>query len=75
MSDKDFSKTKDIIGKVTQDLLEHERKVISSTPIIVKVSKKDLIDLTLIDLPGLTYREIDGVDIAEEVKEMLYNHI
>jgi len=56
-------------------LLKRENVKITSTPIHVKVSKWDLIDLTLIDLPGLTYIKQEDIEYSDIIKEMISNHI
>ena len=56
---------------MTQRLIDSEGVKITSTPIHIKVSKNDLIDLTLIELPGLTYIEEDDVEYADIIKRMI----
>lgn len=58
LKSNDLSKAKEFIEAATADLLDwHKDTPIVKTPIHVQISEPDLIDLTLIDLPGLTYWE------------------
>lgn len=56
--------------------MKKERKVIiSKVPIHVKITKHNNIDLTLIDLPGLTYLKQGDVELSEHIKEIIKTYI
>jgi len=50
----DFSKIPDKIKEKSDDMTVGFQKIVQ-TPIHLKVFKKDYIDLTLVDLPGIYY--------------------
>ena len=66
-SSDNLKETKDLITRVTERLLKKENAKITKTPIHVKITKSDLIDLTLIDLPGLTYLNQDGIELSDYI--------
>lgn len=53
--------------------------MISSTPITIKILKKDFMDLTLVDLPGLWFNDIKDqnqeIDIREKIKQTYWEFI
>jgi len=57
--------------KATEMLLKRSDKPIVKTPIHVRITEPNFIDLTLIDLPGLTYREVEDQDLSEYIKNII----
>jgi hypothetical protein len=64
--DETFNKSTDLeelgamLEEASETLLEREGgSMLSEIPIHVKISRKDYMDLTLIDLPGITYNQKD----------------
>ncbi|KAL0216456.1 hypothetical protein P9112_008640 [Eukaryota sp. TZLM1-RC] len=73
----DFSLIEREIADETDRLVGKNTKNISSRPITLKVFSSNALDLTLIDLPGLTKISIAGQDqnIAQEIRKMVLHFI
>ncbi|KAL0251748.1 hypothetical protein GEMRC1_000960 [Eukaryota sp. GEM-RC1] len=73
----DFSAIEREISDETDRLLGKTTKNISSRPINLKVFSANALDLTVIDLPGLTKIAIGGQDkdIAKEIRNMVMHFI
>jgi len=76
LKSKNIEKTKQLIEEGTERLLwKDKNSIISKTPLNVKVTKPDLIDLTLIDLPGLTYLREGDEELSIVIKEIIKTYI
>ncbi|GAW80068.1 dynamin protein [Plasmodium gonderi] len=67
---EDFSILNDILIDVTEEITGGN-KCIKETPIIIEIRKSDVLDLTLIDLPGLT--KVPVGNQPQNVEEQIVN--
>mmetsp|Transcript_35511 Transcript_35511/g.40338 ORF Transcript_35511/g.40338 Transcript_35511/m.40338 type:complete len:731 (+) Transcript_35511:178-2370(+) len=72
----DFGKIKQEIVNETNRLLG-DTKNISSTPIRLKITSPKVVDLTLVDLPGLTKIPVEGQppDIELQIRDIVLQYI
>ena len=66
----DLSKVADHIRAKSEDLTKDKSKIVS-TEIYLRIFKKDFVDLTLVDLPGLYY----GDSMNNLIESMYSSHI
>ncbi|KAF0993031.1 hypothetical protein HZS_684 [Henneguya salminicola] len=78
-SDKIFINFKDVHDEIIDETNRAvpDEKDVSSDPIILKIFSPDLVNLTLVDLPGLTRIPIgkQPIDIEEKISKMTLNYI
>ena len=72
----DFDEVRNEIQRET-DRIAGRNKNISSDPITVKIYSKDVIDLTLVDLPGITKVPVGDqpTDIEMQVRQLIMDNI
>jgi replication fork clamp-binding protein CrfC len=72
----DFDLIRDEIARET-DRLTGKNKGISSTPINLKVYSRNVVNLTLVDLPGITRVPIGDqpTDIELQIRKMITSYI
>ncbi|XP_047004561.1 dynamin-1-like protein [Schistocerca americana] len=73
---KDFGEIRKEIDRET-DKVAGTGKGISAEPIVLKIFSPNVVDLTLVDLPGLTKVPLDDqpVDIEHQIRELVLSYI
>ncbi|MED6124854.1 Phragmoplastin drp1e [Stylosanthes scabra] len=72
----DFSKVRDEIEEETNRLTGNSKQI-SPVPIHLSIHSPNVVNLTLIDLPGLTKVAVEGQpeSIVQEIENMIYSYI
>jgi dynamin 1-like protein len=72
----DFNEVSDEITRRTHELIG-DKQTVSNTPIVLRLFSKDVPNLTLIDLPGLTEAATDGQDksLPDKIRALVRENI
>ncbi|CAL8129032.1 unnamed protein product [Orchesella dallaii] len=73
---EDWNEVKSMIEELTMDI-ERRGEVVTRRPITMKIYSPEVVDLTLVDLPGLVENCVDGQpeDLVEKIQELVLKYI
>ena len=73
----DFSKIREEIDSQTEKICGTQSKCLSETPINLTIYSPNVVDLTLVDLPGITKVPVLGQpsDVEEQVRRLILSYV